>query len=119
MKFWSGFRGHAAEAARGCAAGGWIPVAQEVVNEPSFQTFLAQHPLFRPFVDLAASDHQEPRPNIVGAQLLDRTVREIAETAMYRPDAQPLAQALREANRTVRQQMETARRQIEAVRSEP
>ena len=29
MKFWSGVDGHAADAARACAAGGWIPAGRE------------------------------------------------------------------------------------------
>jgi multiple sugar transport system substrate-binding protein len=82
MKFWSGAGGHAAEAALACAAGGWIPAGQEVVDQPVFQEYLRRHPLFRTFVDLAASPHQVPTPPIPGAQYFQDEISRAAEDAM-------------------------------------
>ena len=67
IKFWIGFEGHAASAAETCIEGGWIPVAAEVVNEPKFQAYLAEEPLFAEFVRLAGSPNQVPTPITPGA----------------------------------------------------
>lgn len=82
MKFWSGFRGHASEAAQTCAAGGWIPVSRAVVEQPGFQAYLAEHPLFAEFVRLAESPNQKPVPVIRGAPFMNREVKQVAEKAM-------------------------------------
>ena len=52
----------AGQAANTCAAGGWIPVSESVVEHGSFQKFLDEQPLFREFVRLAASPSQFPVP---------------------------------------------------------
>jgi multiple sugar transport system substrate-binding protein len=83
MKFWSGYRGAEAEAARACAAGGWIPASESVVSEPAFQEYLARYPMFQEFVRLAASPHQAPTPSIPVASLYYREVVSAAEAAMY------------------------------------
>jgi len=44
MKFWTGFDGHEAEAARTCIEGGWIPVSQQVVDEPRMETYRRDGP---------------------------------------------------------------------------
>ena len=66
MKFWSGFDGHEAEAARACAAGGWIPASRHVVRHPTFQQYLDRYPMFRTFVELAGSPRQVPTPAVPG-----------------------------------------------------
>ena len=83
MKFWSGFGGHEAEAARACAAGGWIPVSQNVVRQPTFKAYLERTPQFRTFVELAASPHQVPTPAVPGATFFQDEVIRAAEDAMY------------------------------------
>jgi multiple sugar transport system substrate-binding protein len=89
MKFWSGFGGHASDAATTCVAGGWIPVSQEVVDQPAFEQYLHDHPLFRTFVELAASQNQFPIPLIPGAPLFDREIKSVGAKAMYDGDAEP------------------------------
>jgi multiple sugar transport system substrate-binding protein len=91
MKYWSGFGGGEAVAARHCVAGGWIPPSNMVASQPEYATMLEQQPLFRVFVELAASPHQVPRPNLRGGALLDREVRNVAEEALMRggPEAVP------------------------------
>ncbi len=73
-RFWVGFGGHVGEAARTCAAGGWIPVAPAVAEHPDYQRYLDEHPLMRVFVGLAGSPHQRPYPLVPGAARLKRAV---------------------------------------------
>ena len=82
MKFWNGFGGHAAEAARACAAGGWIPAGQEVIDTPEFQNYLRRFPLFKTFVDLAASPNQVPTPAVPGVQYFQDEISRAAEDAL-------------------------------------
>ena len=96
MKFWCGLDGHAAAAAESCIRGGWIPVSQEVVEQPAFQAHLARQPLWNTFMDLASSAHQQPRPNIRGALKLDREVRTVAERAMVGGSAANIPDLLKE-----------------------
>jgi multiple sugar transport system substrate-binding protein len=107
MKFWSGFGGHEAEAARACAAGGWIPASQRVVEHPAFQDHLQRYPMFGTFVALAASPNQVPTPAIVGAQFLQDEVIRAAEDAMYK--LAPPREALDTAARRARARMEAER----------
>ncbi len=93
MKFWSGFDGHEADAAQTCAEGGWIPVSKAVVDQPRFQAFLREQPLFREFVALAAEPFQKPTPIVPGAPFLYREVVSTAESAMYEDDP-PAARVL-------------------------
>lgn len=72
-KFWIGYQ-NADAAADTCAAGGWIPVSQTVTNTETFQTYQDANPLFKTFVDLAASPNQFPIPAVVGASKFRRTV---------------------------------------------
>jgi len=99
MKFWSGFDGHAAEAAESAAAGGWIPASQEVVKQPAFQRYLQAHPNFRLFVELANSPHQQPTPTIsIQAYLYERVNRAAEEALTKQKSAQ---QALDDAQRDI------------------
>ncbi len=109
MKFWSGFDGHAAEAARACVAGGWIPCAAEVVAAPVFQDYLQAHPMFAQFVELAQSAHQVPWPQIPVAQYYDEQIREAAQGAMYE-GANP-REVLEEATRRVQARLEEVLRE--------
>jgi multiple sugar transport system substrate-binding protein len=104
MKFWSGFGGHEQEAARACAAGGWIPASQRVVEEAEFQRYVRAHPLFATFVALAASPNQVPTPGIPGAQFFQDEVIRAAEDAMYK--LVPARAALENASRRVQARLE-------------
>jgi len=84
MKFWIGFDGHAAEAAKACADGGWIPVSQTVVDQPAYQRVLLQQPLLKEFVRLAASPNQVPVPPLPVASLYYQEVVQAAQTVLYR-----------------------------------
>lgn len=107
MKFWSGFGGHEAEAARTAADGGWIPASRRVVDEPAFQNFLAAHPNFRLFVDLADSPHQWPTPSIpVQAYFFERVNRATEEAMALAKSPQ---QALDDATQDVQRRLDEAR----------
>jgi multiple sugar transport system substrate-binding protein len=107
MKFWSGFGGHEDEAARACAAGGWIPVSQAVVDRPEFQDYLRRYPEFGEFVALAASPSQVPVPAVPGAAYFNAEVIRAAEDAMYR--GVPPRQALEEATRRIQTRIDVLR----------
>ncbi len=107
MKFWSGFDGHESDAARACAAGGWIPASQSVVDHPKFQEHLHRFPLFRVFVELAASPDQVPTPAVPGAQFFQDEIIRAAEDAMYK--LVPPRQALVDAVRRVQARLEAER----------
>jgi len=100
MKFWSGFDDHEAVAAKACAAGGWIPASQQVVDQPAYQQALQRWPLLLTFVQLAASEHQVPIPAIPVAALYNQEVIRAAQEVMYR-GADP-AEMLRQASERVR-----------------
>ncbi|MDP6446860.1 MAG: extracellular solute-binding protein, partial [Pirellulaceae bacterium] len=104
MKFWSGFPATSGDAAKTCADGGWIPVSQRVVDEPAFQDFLAARPLFRQFVELAASPNQEPIPIVPGAAFFDRAVRDAGGDAMQSDNQSP-RQILERANSRVNEHL--------------
>jgi multiple sugar transport system substrate-binding protein len=107
MKFWSGFGGHEAEAARACAGGGWIPASQQVVDHPTFQAYLERYPLFRTFVELASSPDQVPTPGVPGAQFFQDEVIRAAEDAMYK--LVPPRAALENATRRIQARLEAER----------
>ena len=103
MKFWSGFGGNEAEAARVSAAGGWIPASPAVVEQPAFQDYLKRNPAFGVFVDLAASPHQVPYPAVPGAAFFEREINRATEEAMY--GGVPARDALAVAAGRVRQKL--------------
>lgn len=105
MKFWSGFGGNEAEAAKTCIAGGWIPVSAKVVEQPSFQEYLSAEPLFAEFVRLAGSEQQYPVPIIPGAPLLKREVESVGERALSDESANDAASLLAEAERRVNEHL--------------
>lgn len=112
MKFWSGFGGHEAEAARIAAAGGWIPASEAVVEQPAFQAYLEEYPDFATFVELAGSPNQVPTPSVPGApRFYDEVVR-VAESTLYRPDPPPPREALRTAAERIRRHLQEARRSV-------
>jgi len=88
MKFWSGF-GHENEAAQTCAEGGWIPVSGEVVRQSKFQQFMHEQPLFAKFVELAASENQQPIPIMRGASVYNQEIKTVGSAAMYAPEKSP------------------------------
>ena len=84
MKFWTGFVGSEAIAAEACAAGGWIPVSQEIVDQDAYQQALADYPLLSEFVRLAASPNQAPVPGLPIASVYYQNVIRAAQEVMYR-----------------------------------
>jgi multiple sugar transport system substrate-binding protein len=102
-RFWIGLDDPGA-AAETCAAGGWIPVSQEVVDHSRFQQFLAEQSLFAEFVRLAASPSQFPVPVIPGAPKLKRTVEQAAARIMDNPELDPAA-VLGEANARLKREI--------------
>lgn len=108
MKFWSGFGGNEAAAAVTCQAGGWIPVSEQVVRQPSFQRFLEEQPLFARFVQLAAGN-QVPTPVVPGASMFQRTVNEAVQRGMYLPTPPPAAELLEQADREIQQHLDRRR----------
>ena len=98
MKFWVGFGGNAPHASRSCAEGGWIPVSQEVVDEPAYQRALQKRPLLREFVRLAGSDNQVPVPALPIASIYYQQVVQAAQAVLYRGE-DPQNALRRAANR--------------------
>lgn len=94
------------EAAETAAQGGWIPVSEAVTQAPRFQLFLAEQPLFAPFVELAASPNQHPTPAIPSASFYYREAISAAQDVMYR-GADP-EQRLNQAAERVRRQYRSA-----------
>lgn len=86
MKFWVGFANNPSDAATACAAGGWIPVAQEVVDQPPFRQAIEDRPLLGEFVRLAASQNQVPVPALPVASSYYQQVVQAAQAVMYRGD---------------------------------
>lgn len=83
-KFWIGFQRQSAEAAAACAAGGWIPVSQEIIEQPAYQRALANRPLLAEFVRLAASPAQVPVPAVPASSVYYQQVVRAAQAVMYR-----------------------------------
>jgi len=110
MKFWSGFGGHESDAAITCQAGGWIPASEQVVQQPSFQNYLAAQPLFSRFVQLA-SGNQVPTPVVPGAAMFQRTVNEAVQRSMYLSSPPSAAELLKQANQEIQQHLERMRPQ--------
>ncbi|MGI9427813.1 MAG: extracellular solute-binding protein [Bythopirellula sp.] len=94
MKFWVGLAGNPNAAAQACADGGWIPPAQEIVDQRAFQRALQQRPLLREFVRLAASPDQVPVPALPVASIYYQQVVQAAQRVLYRgADPQQALQA--------------------------
>jgi multiple sugar transport system substrate-binding protein len=113
MKFWSGFGGHEAEAARTCSKGGWIPPSQQVIDQPHFQQYLQQNPLFGRFVELAAGK-QVPTPVIPGARMYDREVITAAQRALYTDSPDDAASLLQATAIKVQQHVDRVRKKTRA-----
>lgn len=109
IKFWCGFDGQEADAAKTCVAGGWIPVSQHVVDQPTFQTFLNEEPLFRTFIQLAGSENQYPVPVIPGAPYFNNEVKNLAESAMSSSSEPDLSQMLQQAEARIQSHIDRAR----------
>lgn len=105
-KFWIGYT-DAQQAAKTCSAGGWIPVSQSVIDTEEFQQYTRDNPLFKTFVDLAASPNQFPIPPVVGAAMFKRTVEDAAYEAMF--TKKPVDQVLDSANQRIESQLERNR----------
>ena len=106
MQFWTGFSGSEREAAEACAAGGWIPVSQSIVEQPAYREALTRQPLLGEFVRLASSPHQMPIPALPVASLYNQQVVRAAQEVMYR-GAEPQA-ALQHAADEVRRSLQEA-----------
>jgi multiple sugar transport system substrate-binding protein len=116
MKFWSGFDGYEAEAARTCREGGWLPVSLQVVRQPEFQAHLASQPLFAQFVELAASPNQVPTPVIPGAPFFQRAIQDAAAEVLYLTPAPSPATVLQRTSRSIQTRLDAI---SEADRAEP
>jgi multiple sugar transport system substrate-binding protein len=104
MKFWSGYGGREAGAARICIAGGWIPASGNVVRQPEFQRYLRENPAFETFVRLAGSPNQIPTPPVPGGPLIYDEVVRAAEEAMYK--GRSPREALEAATLRIREHLE-------------
>ncbi len=102
-KFWIGYE-DPEQAAKTCAAGGWIPVSQSVTHSKGFQDYLQSNPLFETFVDLAASPNQFPTPQVVGAAMFRRTVEGAAYEAMNNV-TKPVEEILADAQQRIQRQL--------------
>jgi len=109
IKFWCGMNGQAGEAAKTCAAGGWIPVSQQVVDHPTFDAFLDDEPLFRKFVELAGSENQYPVPVIPGAAYFNSEVKSLVEKAMSSTTAPHLDGMLQDADARIQAHIDRAK----------
>ena len=106
MKFWVGLDGQEEAAAATCAAGGWIPVAQAVVNEPCLSGVSpANARCSRNSSAWRAAQIRFLVPNVPAGARFDRTVRQVAEEAMFRRGAAQPAQLLSAANRELCQEL--------------
>ena len=112
MKFWSGFGGHEAEAARTCVAGGWIPVSRSVTQQATYQEFLRRQPLMRTFVELSQSENKVPTPVIPGAPLFQREVNAAAAKAMYTDHGPSPGVLLKQATRRIQRHLDTLREEV-------
>ncbi len=99
MKFWIGFADNPSVAAEACAAGGWVPVAQQVVDQRAYQQALRQQPLLEEFVRLAASPNQMPVPALPVASSYYTQVNQAAQAVLYR-GADPEEELRKAANFT-------------------
>jgi len=104
MKFWSGL-GNEARAAQACAAGGWIPVSQEVVDQPAYQQALRDEPLLNVFVELASSENQHPTPPLPVAAFYLQQVKRAAQDVMFREGAAKPQAVLHDAAERVRSRL--------------
>ncbi len=98
IKFWIGMD-QPELAAEFCAMGGWIPPTYTVSQSNLFQRHLEQHPLVRPFMELASSDNQFPIPVVPGAPLFRRTIEQTAAEAFNQPDR--VSELLEKARRVI------------------
>ena len=103
MKFWTGFGGTEAHAAKVCAAGGWIPPSQKVVVQPDYQQALEETPLLRQFVRLARSPNQIPVPSLPVSSIYYQEVNRAAQEVMYR--GEDPSSALQQAAGEVRERL--------------
>lgn len=110
MKFWSGFGGHEEEAARIASKGGWIPVSEQVIQEPVFTKYLEDNPLFSQFVRLAAG-RQIPTPVIPGARMYYRQLNQAAGTMLYTDESASARQVLDDTADRVQQHLDRRVRQ--------
>ena len=104
MKFWTGYGGNEAHAAQVCAAGGWIPPTQRVVDQPAYQQALDATPLLREFVRLARSPYQVPVPSLPVSSIYYQEVNRAAQEVMYR--GEDPATALQQAAEAVRERLQ-------------
>lgn len=109
IQFWCGFEGNESEAAQTCVAGGWIPVSNQVVEQPAFHQFLREEPLFQTFIDLAGSDNQYPVPVIPGAPFFNNEVKNVAESAMASPAKPNIPRMLEEAQMRIQSHIDRAK----------
>ena len=118
IKFWIGMPSSAqsdpdraaANAARTCSRGGWIPTSSAVSEHAEFQDYLSENPLMRPFVEVASSENQFPTPVIPAAPLVYRELNTtVAEAMIAARDGSDNETELRTLNRSLQQQLDQRR----------
>ena len=114
IKFWIGFNNES-QAAATCAAGGWIPVSNSVVEHELFQEYLKENPMFGRFVELAASPNQFPIPQVPGAAFFKRTIEAAGYEAMNDP-AKPAEEILNAANERIQRHLDRAQEDLRQIK---
>ncbi len=117
IKFWIGFN-QESQAAKTCAAGGWIPVSQSVVDDPLFQAYLDKNPMFAKFVELAGSPNQFPIPQVPGAAFFKRTIEAAGYEAMNNPEKSAV-EILKTANERIQKHLDRAREDLKLNEERP
>ena len=93
---------------------GWlIPVSEQVVDTETFQSFLSASPMFKEFVDIAASPNQFPIPQVAGAAYFRRAVEAAGFEAMNYPD-RDVSEILQDTNTRVQSHLDRVRQDIAA-----
>ncbi len=101
-KFWSGLE-RPERAAEFATWGGWLPINSRVVNSPIYQKYIREHPQFRTFVNLLASENVRPSSPVPYQNFLaDRILR--ADDLAMRGTLTP-RQAIEELKKDVAQEM--------------
>ncbi len=101
-KFWSGLD-NPERAAEFATWGGWLPINSRVVNAPIYQKYIKEHPQFKTFVDLMASENVSPSSPVPFQNYLgDRIAR--ADDLAMRGSLTP-KQAIEELKKDVAQEI--------------
>lgn len=101
-KFWSGLE-KPERAAEFATWGGWLPLNSRVVNAPIYQKYIKEHPQFKTFVDLLASENVKPSSPVPFQNFLGDRITRADDLAMR--GALTPKEAIEELKRDVAQEM--------------